>query len=72
MFATVRLRNPGLFFRVMWSAPNQTTSTPPNVVGSPSSTTASAHQPTKQSANDILMLYLTVISTIATVIALFK
>lgn len=71
MFAALRLRNPGLLFRIMWSAPSQAASVPPKVASSSSPTTASGH-PTKQSANDIAMLYLTVISTIATVVALFR
>lgn len=70
LFATFHLRNPGMIFRVMWSAPGQPTPTPTKVVGStsPGATTA---RPSKQSAYDLLMLYLTVISTAATVIALF-
>ena len=71
MFAAFRLRNPGMLFRIMWSAPSQATPGPPQTVGSSGPGTAPA-KPTKQSANDMAMLYLTVISTAATVVALFK
>jgi hypothetical protein len=71
LFAALRMRNPGLVFRVMWSAPGQTASIPAKIIGASGSGTTSP-RPTKQSANDVIMLYLTLISTVATVVALFN
>jgi hypothetical protein len=69
LFSAVRLRNPGLLFRVMWSAPGTVAGglpTPASGVGQAQTA------PSKQSASDVAMLTLTVVSTVATVIALFK
>jgi hypothetical protein len=69
LFSAIRLRNPGLLFRVMWSAPGSTAGSVPTT--GPGGGQAQT-EPSKQSASDVAMLTLTVVSTVATVIALFK
>jgi len=69
VFAAIKLRNPGLLFRVMWSAPN-TPAAPramPSVAAASPSSSAS-----KQAANEVAMLVFTVVSAVAAVVALFK
>lgn len=65
MFAMLKLRNPGLLFRVMWSAPGAAT------VTTVSAGTPAQSGPSEQSAYDVVMLVLTIVSTVATVLSLF-
>lgn len=72
VFAAIRLRNPGLLFRVMWSAPN--TPAAPRAATQTATNTASSSSapPSKQTANDVAMLGFTMVSAVAAVLALFK
>lgn len=73
LFAAIRLRNPGLLFRVMWSPSSP--SSAPGAFGSVGTATSNAvpqSAPSKQAAGEVAMLIFTVISAVAAVIALFK
>lgn len=71
VFAVIKLRNPGLLFRVMWSAP--TTPAAPRAMPTVAATSPSSPvPPSKQAANEVAMLVFTVVSAVAAVLALFK
>jgi hypothetical protein len=65
VFAAIRLRNPGLLFRVMWSAPG--TAIPGSIETTSGGGVSQSRSflPSKQAAYDVAMLVLTMVSTLS-------